>query len=70
MSFFFRGKVWLQFVRDYAPYNGAVKFRKGLITALDSIEAECLVACGYAVAYSVERRPEQGSSESTMGAAS
>lgn len=66
MSFFFRGKVWLRFTRDYAPYSGAVKYKAGLVTAIDSIEAECLIACGYAVGYDSDRRPP----ETTMGAAS
>lgn len=67
MSFFFRGKVWLRFVKDYAPYEGPVKYRADLVTAIDSIEAECLIACGYAVEYNSQRRPERVS-ESTMGA--
>ena len=69
MSFFFRGKVWLRFTRDYSPYSGPVKYRESLVTAIDAVEAECLIACGYAEEYNSERRPES-STERAMGAAS
>jgi hypothetical protein len=67
MSFFFRGKVWLRFIRDYAPCDAPVKYLAGLVTAIDAVEAECLVACGYAVEYDSQQRPTR-TSESTMGA--
>lgn len=69
MSYFFRGKVWLRFLKDYAPYGGAIRFREGQIVPVDSVDAECLVACGYAVEYNSANRPDRGS-ETTMGAAS